>query len=175
MFQHVFLLQRSLSLSLSAAGEVERGEAASVAPPVVGSGHGERQRHGGEGGHLPVEGTREEELVEDHHGDRLAEDHADGHNLRREGRLEPSRDGGGGGKAKDSLMLKGGGCACSNLFPLVLVEDDRGEEEDGVTEEPQEAALRGKQIASVSASPVAKGVGVRGRGWGSQLTLAKQR
>lgn len=34
-----------------------------------------------------------------------------------------------------------GGCVCSNLFPLVLVEDDWCEEKDGVTEKPQEASL----------------------------------
>lgn len=50
---------------------------------MVRPGHGERQRHRGEGGDLPVEGTRQEELVEDHHGDGLAEDHADSHHLQR--------------------------------------------------------------------------------------------
>lgn len=54
----------------------------SVAPPLGSPGHGERQRDGGEGGDLPVERARQEELVEGHHGDGLAEDHADGHDLR---------------------------------------------------------------------------------------------
>lgn len=55
----------------------------SVAPPAVRLGHGERQRHGGERGDLPVQRARQEELVEDHHGDGLAEDHTDGHHLQR--------------------------------------------------------------------------------------------
>lgn len=38
-------------------------------------------------------------------------------------------------------MLKCGGHACTHLFPLVLVEDNRCEEEDGVAEKPQEASL----------------------------------
>lgn len=55
----------------------------SVAPPAVRLGHGERQRHRGERGDLPVQRARQEELVEDHHGDGLAEDHTDGHHLQR--------------------------------------------------------------------------------------------
>lgn len=47
-------------------------------------GHGERQRHGGERGDLPVEGPGQEELVEDHHGDGLAEGEADSHHLQTE-------------------------------------------------------------------------------------------
>lgn len=57
----------------------------SVAPPAVRLGHGERQRHRGERGDLPVQRARQEELVEDHHGDGLAEDHTDGHHLQRGG------------------------------------------------------------------------------------------
>lgn len=70
---------------------------ASVAPPLVRPGHGERQRHGGERGDLPVERAGQEELVEDHHGDGLAEDDADGHHLQRERRhVATSTDGGRG-------------------------------------------------------------------------------
>lgn len=71
---------------------IDQSVLASIAPPVVASGHGEWQRHRGESRDLPVERTREEELVEDHHGDRLAEDHTDSHNLWREKWLEPSGD-----------------------------------------------------------------------------------
>uniref|UniRef100_A0A665W7P0 Uncharacterized protein n=1 Tax=Echeneis naucrates TaxID=173247 RepID=A0A665W7P0_ECHNA len=46
----------------------------SVAPPVVRPGHGERERDRGQRGDLPVQRARQEELVEDHHGDGLAED-----------------------------------------------------------------------------------------------------
>lgn len=122
----------------NAEAAIERSEAASVAPPVVASGHGERQRHGGERGDLPVERTREEELVEDYHGDGLAEDHTDGHNLQREERLEllpPGRTG----------TVVCGGRVCSDLFPLVLVEDDGREEEDGMAKKPQEASLNRTQ------------------------------
>lgn len=60
----------------------------SVAPPVVRPGHGERQRHRGQRGDLPVERAGQEELVEDHHGDGLAEDHTDGHHLQRRDKVE---------------------------------------------------------------------------------------
>ncbi len=50
---------------------------------MVCPGHGERQGHGGERGDLPVERARQEELVEDHHGDGLAEDHTDSHHLQK--------------------------------------------------------------------------------------------
>lgn len=65
-------------------GVVKHDEAkcSSVASPLIRPGHGERQRHGGERGDLPVERSRQEELVEDHHGDGLAEDDADSHHLR---------------------------------------------------------------------------------------------
>lgn len=136
-----------------------KSEPASVAPPLVASGHGEWQRNRGESGDLPVERPREEELVEDHHGDGLAEDHTNGHNLWREGclalsgewtqrKLLPSSRSGklyhskqGTGTSSVDPMLKCGRHACTHLFPLVLVEDDGREEEDGMAEKPQEASL----------------------------------
>lgn len=57
-------------------------------------------------------------------------------------------------------MPKCGGGACTHLFPLVLVEDDRCEEEDGVAEKPQEASLQDTmKSAHMSISPAA------GRQW----------
>lgn len=50
---------------------------------MVRPGHGEWQGHRGERGDLPVERARQEELVEDHHGDGLAQDHADSDHLQR--------------------------------------------------------------------------------------------
>lgn len=53
-------------------------------------------------------------------------------------------------------MLKCGGGACTHLFPLVLVEDDRCEEEDGVAEKPQEASLQDTMKSThMSISPAA--------------------
>lgn len=88
---------------------IERSKVASVAPPVVASGHGEWQRHRGESRNLPVERAREEELVEDHHGDRLAEDHTNGHNLWREKWLKPLEE-----QTQQKLLLQSSSVQVAN-------------------------------------------------------------